>query len=321
MVRPLRVAALAAFAALDMPAAIASCGSAFCFVNANWSVQGVWNEPGWRLDLRYEYIDQDQPMHGSDRVAVGAFPAHHDEVRTLNRNWFATLDYGIGPEWGVSVIVPYVDREHEHIHNHHGEKLLERWDFSDLGDVRVQGRWQRAIDLASAERARFVGATFGLKLPTGRTDVANAEGALAERSLQAGTGTTDAIVGAYFREAIANTRSSWFAQAQAQAALNGHDEYRPGSQLGVDVGYRYDATDRLGLMLQANYRWKGHDRGDQAEPEDSGGQFLTVSPGASFAITPGVQVYGYVQLPLWQRVNGTQLTADWSATVGVSAQF
>ena len=39
------------------------------------------------------------------------------------------------------------------------------------------------------------GITFGLKLPTGKFDVANDRGDKAERSLQPGTGTTDLIVG------------------------------------------------------------------------------------------------------------------------------
>jgi hypothetical protein len=30
-----------------------------------------------------------------------------------------------------------------------------------------------------------------------------------------------------------------------------------------------------------------------------------------------MQLYGFVQLPLYQYVNGTQLTADWSAVAGV----
>ena len=32
-------------------------------------------------------------------------------------------------------------------------------------------------------------------------------------------------------------------------------------------------------------------------------------------------IYGSVQWPLYQRVNGVKLTADWSAVVGVSARF
>jgi len=32
-------------------------------------------------------------------------------------------------------------------------------------------------------------------------------------------------------------------------------------------------------------------------------------------------VYGYVQLPIYQYVNGVQLTADWAALAGVSWRF
>src|SRR5262245_25006260 len=70
-----------------------SCGTAFCMVNTNWGMQGVSNERGARFDLRYEFIDQDQPMSGSRKVGVGEIRQHHDEVRTINRNWLATLDY------------------------------------------------------------------------------------------------------------------------------------------------------------------------------------------------------------------------------------
>lgn len=314
-------ALVAAAAALVPLASAASCGSAFCLVNTNWSVQGVWIEPGPRVDFRFEYIDQDQPMSGSRRVGVGEIPAHHDEVRTINRNYFATIDYGFTPEWGVSVVIPYVDRFHEHIHNHHGAQLPETWDFADPGDVRVQGRWQTAIATADTTRAGFAGLTLGLKLPTGKFDVTNAEGAAAERSLQPGTGTTDALVGAYYRQALPFAGSSWFVQASAQLPLNTRDDYKPGNLFGVDGGYRYDHTDRLAWMLQLNYRYKARDKGAQAEPQDSGGQAVTASPGVSFAITPAVQAYTFVQLPIWQYVNGVQLTADWSIAAGVSAQF
>ncbi len=32
-------------------------------------------------------------------------------------------------------------------------------------------------------------------------------------------------------------------------------------------------------------------------------------------------MYSFVQKPIYQHVNGTQLTADWSAAVGISTQF
>src|SRR4029078_12582409 len=131
------VASVVASSAVD-----ASCGSAFCMVNTNWGVQGVWNEPGFRGDLRFEYIDQDQPRTGQQNVAVGEIPRHHDEVRTINRNLFATLDYGISEALGISVILPWVDPDHRHIHNHEGAPEPEAWNFSGLGDLRIAGRYQ-----------------------------------------------------------------------------------------------------------------------------------------------------------------------------------
>jgi hypothetical protein len=151
--------------------------------------------------------------------------------------------------------------------------------------------------------------------------VTNGEGEPAERTLQPGTGTTDALLGAYYREAIGNLNASWFVQANLALPFNSYHDYRPGQQVLIDLGARWDATDRLGLMLQLNAHWKARDSGAEAEPEDSGSRTLSLSPGVTFAITPAVQVYAFVQLPLYQHVNGVQLVADRSYAVGVSAQF
>jgi hypothetical protein len=310
-------AALAAW----LPLAQASCGSAFCLVNTNWNAQGAWTEPGWRADLHYEYINQDQPRAGTKDLSVGELSQHHDEVQTVNRNWFATLDYGFAPNWGASVILPWVDRSHDHIHNHHGEAITESWKFSDPGDVRIAGHYQRPLEDADALRLSYVGIGAGLKLPTGKTDVANDDGEVAERSLQPGTGTTDLTIGAYYRQALGAWNASWFTQIGAQLPLNSHDGYKPGRQVLFDVGGRWEATASLGLLLQLNASWKGSDSGSEAEPEDSGGRWVFLSPGFTFAVGRNFNVYGFVQLPLYQDVNGVQLVAKQAYTVGASVQF
>ena len=301
---------------------VASCGAAFCLVNTNWSVQGVWNEPGLRTDLRYEYIDQDQPRTGTRDIAVGEIPHHHDEVRTINRNLFATFDYGFTQNLGASLVVPWVDRKHEHIHNHHGAALPESWNFSEFGDIRLTGRYQfLAAEKPESATLSFAGVTAGLKLPTAKMDVANGEGAVAERTLQPGTGTTDALLGAYYRQAIGQWNASWFVQANAQLPFNSHDNFRPGKQFLADLGARWEATNKLALLLQLNAHWKGRDSGTEAEPEDSGGRTVSMSPGLTYAITPRFQAYAFVQLPVYQRVNGVQLVADRSYAAGISLQF
>lgn len=302
--------------------ATASCGSAFCTVNTSWDAHGAWRDPGWSLDLRYESIRQDQPRHGTDNVDVGEIRRHHDEVLTRNRNLLGTLDYTFNQDWGVNVQAPIVDRQHDHIHNHMGGQIPESWDFTELGDVRVMARRRLSTtENAAASSVATTGINFGLKLPTGKTDVKNGEGELAERSLQPGSGTTDAVFGAYYSQHRPLASLSWFAQALAQVPLNTHDEYRPGRRLNLDAGVRYDAGDRLGLLLQVNTLLKGRDHGAEAEPEDTGGTFVFVSPGISYAFTSSVQAYGFVQVPVYQRVNGVQLVPDFAVAVGLNFRF
>ena len=315
-----RAALLGAFVMPLSETVRASCGSAFCSINTNWNLQGAWTEPGARLDLRYEYINQDQPMAGSNKVSVGQIPRHHDEVRSVNRNWLGTLDYAFDPNWGASVTVPVVDREHFHIHNHGGGQIPETWNFTELGDVRILGRYQFPAQ-QSADRLNFFGLDFGLKLPTGKFDVTNAEGDKAERTLQPGSGTTDVLLGAYFRQSLPLESASWFAQGMVQAALNTREEFRPGPRLTLDLGVRYELSQNTGLVLQVNSVFRGRDSGAQAEPEDSGGRFLFVSSGISYALTKDMQVYGFAQLPAYQFVNGVQLVATRAYVLGVSGRF
>jgi hypothetical protein len=309
--------ALALFA-LD---AAASCGSAFCLVNTDWSAQGAWLEPGVRFDLRYETIDLDQPRSGRDRVSVGQIPRHHDEVETKNQNWVAGVDWNLSPAWGLSLTLPYVDRDHLHIHNHQGEQLPETWHFRELGDARVQARYEFFAARDNPESQRSAGVTFGLKLPTGKHDVTNDEGELAERTLQPGTGTTDFLVGAYFHGAAPLADTSWFARVQGVLPMNERAGFKPGKQLLIDGGLRYGVARDVGLMLQLNYLAKGRDSGDEAEPEDSGQRMLYLSPGVSWNFTRNAQLYAFAQFPLYQSVNGVQLTAAWSALAGVSWRF
>lgn len=310
-----RTAFIFALAAVAAPVH-AGCGTAFCSINTDWSTQGAWTERGARLDLRYEFIDQDQPRAGTKKVGVGEIPKHHDEVRTINRNLIGTFDYTFDPNWGVSIAVPVVIRNHEHVHNHHGHALYEAWAFSRLGDVRVTGRYRFVPETPDSSW----GLQFGLKLPTGEFNVQNAHGDIAERSLQPGSGTTDGILGAFWHGPLAGA-ASWFAEASAQAAVEQRQQYRPGSRVALDLGVRLPFGERYAALLQVNALYRGKDAGDNAEPEDTGGRFVHLSPGLSIGLGDKMQFYGFVQLPLYQDVNGVQLTADWAAVAGISLRF
>ena len=312
-----RIALAVACAVLSFNAQ-ASCGGAFCTLNTDAGVQGTWNKPGIRLDVRAEFIDLDQLRHGSSKATPAGEVGEHDETHTLNRNFLATLDWNISQDWGVTLRVPFVNRAHNHIFNADNgsggvDPQVESWHFSGIGDVQALARYNFYTDGMSN-----AGVRFGLKLPTGSINKANSE-EKAERTLQPGSGSIDTLIGAYYNSH--HGALGWFAQGMWQQTLVDRNDFKPGTKLGVDAGLSYAATSDLSLMLQANVQHKSKDSGAQAEPKDSGGTSVFVSPGLSYRVTPNVQVYGFVQKPLYQYVNGAQLTSDWSAAVGISTQF
>lgn len=311
---------LAAAALLAAPFAMASCGASFCVVNSNWTAESALAEAANAFDVRYEYINQDQPMYGSRKVAAGEIHAHHDEISTRNQNLLFSYSHHLGDRFGITVSGSAGKREHFHVHNHHGARLEDRWNNTSLNDVRVLGRYQLQT-VGDPLRPVSAGLTFGLKLPTGKFDVTNDAGAPAERSMQPGTGTTDLILGAFHHQKLTASGISWFAQAQIQHALRARDNYRPGDQAGIDLGVRKGWGEKVGLLAQLNYVLKRSDRGSEAEPDSSGGRFLYASPGISVAFAPAMQVYAFYQLPLHRHVTGVQLTANRALVVGLSGQL
>jgi hypothetical protein len=319
--KPLTPTLLAAALAALLPSlAAASCGASFCAVNSNWTAESALAEAGNAFDLRYESLRQDQPMTGSRKLAVGEIQAHHDEVSTENNNAVLRYSHSFGNGFGMEVSASVGKREHKHIHHHHGAVIHDSWNFTELGDVRATGRYQlHTVD--DPLKPAMGGILFGLKLPTGKFDVANEKGAFGERSMQPGTGTTDLILGAYYHRKLTESGVSWFAQGQVQHALNSRDNYKPGAQLGLDLGVRKGLTSTLGVLAQLNYVHKRSDSGSDAEPDSSGGRFLYASPGLSMALPGNTQAYLFYQVPLYRHVTGIQLTANRALVLGISGQL
>ncbi|HWQ37592.1 MAG TPA: hypothetical protein VNM24_03130 [Burkholderiales bacterium] len=313
--RPIWWFLAACLAGRAAPAA-AGCGTAFCSLSTDWSIQGAWTDPGSRVDLRYEFIDQNQPRTGTRNISVGDIPQHHDEIRTINRNWIVGFEHTFGPNWSTGLQLPIASRSHSHIHNHHGAQLFEAWNFTEVGDARIVGRYRFAPELPDSGA---FGLQFGLKLPTGKHNVKNTQEDLAERSLQPGSGTVDAILGGFFSGQLGDD-ALWFTDATWTSALAERDNYKPGKRVVVILGATLPWTTHRAFLLQFYAQWKDRDSGSEADPENTGGAYLHVSPGVSFE-GRRTQIYSFVQLPLYQRVNGVQLVADWALVAGLSRRF
>jgi hypothetical protein len=165
------------------------------------------------------------------------------------------------------------------------------------------------------------GITFGLKLPTGGFNHTGFD-----RDVELGTGTTDLLLGGYHLGSIGkDARWSWFAQGQWDHALNARDGYRPGGEVDAAAGLAWAAsgpTARLAVtpMLQLIGSARARDAGPAADPVNSGYERLLIAPGVELKAAAW-KLYGDVEFPLYQRVNGNQLVAPALFKVIVSRSF
>ena len=74
-------------------------------------------------------------------------------------------------------------------------------------------------------------------------------------------------------------------------------------------------------VLQLDHAHKQRDSGLQAEPDNSGSTTTSLSPGFSVAVATFDTVYAFVQLPLYQYVNGIQLVPRASFVMGWTHSF
>lgn len=341
--------ALAYAVAVPQPAyACATCG---CSLSTD-AAMGYSAIPGWRASLQFDFIDQDQMRSGTSSISNAQVAAINDaggnqevEKQTINRYFTAGLSYRPNGDWNFTLLVPYVDRGH----TTYGAAMnpltpdqVSGASVDSLGDIRFITSYQGLLPTHN------LGFQLGVILPTGNYGGPNASGTgvvgrnpvafnsgpnaqnpspgnLLDTSLQAGAGATDIIVGAYYYQAVSQNFDA-FINGQFQAALwhkldQAGEDYRPGNLATVSFGVRYEENPTIVPQLQFNITNKRSDQGVLADTVSTGGTVVYLSPGVSGSITRNIQVFAFVQVPLYSRLTGFQLFPRWTASVGASYAF
>jgi hypothetical protein len=300
----------------------ASCGSASCPLNHD----RMFRAGLLTLSFSYEWIDQNQLHLGKTLSFVGAVPEEHDEVSTMNKRAVMTFGYGLSDAIALQVILPYVQREHTHIAREENGDVVESWDFGGFGDAVVMG--QAGILMPDDGFEPSLTASAGVKLPTGETGLANADGERAEVTIQPGSGSVDVLLGLHYRQDMITVPmfdgqySSLPVIASATYRLNGKgtDDYRAGNGFMIHLGTGYRFLTAASLLFQLNGTFEGQaDIGSTHEQaENTGGTWIFASPGLEVSIFDAFTAFGYVQLPVYRDVNGLQQTAKYNLQFGLT---
>jgi hypothetical protein len=306
---------LLTLAAAAGPTAAFGCSVCGCSLSSDWAAQGYASLPGLDAGVRFEYFEQTDLRSGTGSVDRSSltFP-NDDEIqqKTVNRNTWLDLNYVFNSSWAVSAAIPYHDRFHTTIAE--GDTDVSTSHATGLGDVRLLARYQQF----SAEQSFSL--QFGLKLPTGgfnQNFIAGPQaGELLDRGLQLGSGTTDLLAGAAWFTRPA-TSIGVFAQAQLDQPLAARAGFMPSTSLTLSGGVRWLNPSRFTPQLQLNVKAEGREHGAEADTPNSGGTLAYLSPGVTTEITPQSSGFLFVQLPVYQRVNGLQLEPRWLLSTGV----
>ncbi len=301
-------------AALASASPVRACSVCGCSLSSDWGAEGNASTLGFGADLTYQYYDQDDLRAGTHSVdrSTFAFPnAQEIQLDTLTRSVALGLDYTASPHWGFSLLLPYYDRFHSTTAP--GDTAISETRATGPGDARLMARWQ------TYNPRQSFSLQMGLKLPTGRfnQDFATgpAAGALLDRGLQLGTGTTDVVAAAsYFARPALHI--GWFAQATVEQALASRDGFLPSSTAALNVGVRYLNTSVVTPQLQLNARWDGREHGLYADTPDSGDAAFFASPGVTIQLAQRSSLFAFLQVPVYQRVNGLQLEPRWLLSAG-----
>lgn len=251
---------------------------------------------GGSVWVSYDRLDQTQNWSGASRASA----ADNSDKRISTDFVFLGGQYMAKSGFGVMVELPLAERSFTTSAPDGG---LEKFRHASFGDLRVQAVY------SGLTPDRSTGLSLGLKLPTGSFTQSGFD-----RDVQLGTGTTDLLLGAYHFGGLGRAGAwNWFAQGLLDQPLNTRSGYRPGRELDAAAGLAWSATGptaRLGVtpMLQLLAAVRGRDSGSAADPPNTGYERLLIAPGLEIK-AKAWKLYGDVEFPVYQRVNGNQLVA------------
>ena len=302
----IRAAALAAAVLAPSAALACACG---CDVFDVGGTPTVISGSGGSVSLQYGFMDQNHNMSGTR-----SSPNANNDDKEVRSNFVVTgVQYMFNRNWGVMVDIPITNRL---FRTEDGGPAVTSADHTAFGDIRVMGVYTGLSPDMST------GLIAGVKAPTGDWKYAGFD-----RDTAIGSGSTDIILGGYHVGALSPDRAwGYFVQGQFDLPVATQGGYRPGDEFHGAIGVSYkawsSANGRMSLspVLQMIGSVRTKDGGPEANPDGSGYSRLLVSPGLQFDAGPW-KLYGDVELPVYQAVNGQQLVASQLFKLQVSRRF
>jgi hypothetical protein len=233
--------------------------------------------------------------------------------------------------------------------------VRDRGNTSGFGDVTVLGQYRFLNNQVSGTQAAVL---FGVKAPTGATNLVDPFGEIFEAEFQPGSGSWDGLFGAAFSQrltpalsihanilAIASGTGTQdtnlgnrflynsalayrlFGETASEPhshdprnayAHAGHDHSRMVTKVPITAAPHGHVA--LDALLEINGEWHDKQRTAGIVDPSSGGNTIFISPGLRLTVE-NCSTYMMVGIPVVNDYNGIQATPTWRVLAGVSAVF
>ncbi len=265
---------------------------------------------GGTVWFEYDYMNQYLNWHATEIASSGK-----NDDKVLRTHFMSVgTQYMFNRDWGVQIQIPYWYRYFKSADN--GE--TSRTNFNSIGDISLMGMYTGLSEDMS------LGLLGGIKVPSGWWSYPHAD-----RDTQIGTGATDLLFGGYklgnLPFSLAGRSFSWFGQAYYDFPVFTQDHYKPGREFDGAVGSSYNFGEFWFLketapMLTFKVTDRVRDSQSQADPRNTGYTRLLIAPGGEIKVN-SIRLYGDVEFPLFQNINGNQITSPVMFKTIVSYDF
>ena len=256
------------------------------------------------LGLHYEYLRSAGRYEGSERV---------DDPENKHEIWnrvTLTANYGVSHRFGVAAVVPYLWKEKSWYVASWGKR--RDINTAGLGDVTLMLRFSPLV--RSFVDFRELSVSFGLKFPTGATDLKESGLGLSE-VLQPGTGSWDYSFGVSYYQGF----DRFDCYASVSYLLTGaHDTtgyvFEFGDLFSYLVTTNVHLHPRIDFSLGLSGAYKAQNEKDTRvlEPNTARRQLWLV-PGVQVVAIPEVlRLQLFFEQPVYQDFEGEQLGSDFN---------
>ena len=285
---------------------------------------------GARYDARYLYLGK---MYDDGKEIVNSSDAEETYITHQ-----VSMYYHIGGKFSASLNLPFVNRyesgdgvpPHGSLENtivssqtpqHSTSAKPYNYQVNGLSDIAVYGRYRLLYD---EESSFFMTVSAGVKLPTGATNAVNDEGELLNPHIQAGTGSTDPLLGL----------DMFYGGGDYSVSLNlmscypttGAQNYQFGTMLNYSINGKYNLLNfgEMNSIIAAvgvSGELHAEETMNSEAVANTGGNTTYVFPGIQLLVGNMFTFDLSYHIPIIHELKGTQLGESYKVMAGAPYLF